>query len=151
MNVGEMMTLRGDLKIFVRELDGTLVEEREVQNLIVNGGKTLVAKLLGGDASYKNIEHITKIAFGTSSTAAAAANTALGAEQYEKAVAVSYPAYNKVMFTTTMEGNEGGSFTYQELGLKSDATEILFSRVIITPITKSTLYKITVEWTISIQ
>jgi len=151
MNIGEMIGLRGDLKISVRTLDGTLVEERDIQNLIVNGGKTLVAKLLGGDASYKNLEHITKMAFGTSNQAAATADTALIDEQFEKAVTVTYPAYNKVMFATTMEGNEGGSFTYQELGLKSDATEILFSRVIITPITKSTLYKITVEWTISVQ
>lgn len=151
-------SMRGDLRVFLVPVDpetgaeiGPRTLHAEGKNLIVNGGKTLMAKLLGGDASYKNLEHITKIAWGTDGTAAAATQTSLLAEQFEKAVTVDYPAFNQVRFTATMEGAEGGSYTYQEVGLKSDATEILFSRKVISSINKSSAYKIQVEWTISFQ
>lgn len=147
----EPVGMRGDVRVFLAPLDGGPAQLVFEKNLIVNGGKTLMAKLLGGDAAYKNLEHLTKIAFGTAATAAAATQTALIDETFEKAATVSYPAFNQVMFSTTMEANEGGTSTYQELGLKSDATEVLFSRVVIPAIVKSTLYKIQVEWTISFQ
>lgn len=149
--VGDNATMRGDVSVWLLADDGSKQLHFERKNLIVNGGKTIMARLLGGDASYRNLEHLTKIAFGTSNTAAAATQTALVAQQFEKNATVSYPAFNQVKFTTTMEDGEGGSFTYQELGLKSNATGILFSRLVISPITKSALYKIQVDWTVSFQ
>jgi hypothetical protein len=141
---------RGDVDITVIAEDGTIIDKIEYRNLIVDVGKTLLAKRLAGDASYAS-EHIGKIAFGTSNTAAAAGQTSLVAEVLSKETTASYPAYNQVKFSATMESNEGGSSTYQELGLKSATSNILFSRVVISPITKSAAYKILVEWTISIQ
>jgi hypothetical protein len=146
----ETIHLSGDVKITLLKDDGS-VEVREAKNLIVSGGKVLLARLLGGDASYKNLEHVTKIAFGTGSTPAAASQTALVAQALSKTAVVSYPAFNQVKFTVTMEANEGGTNTYQEIGLLSAGTNILFSRIVISPITKSTAYKIQVEWTISFQ
>lgn len=148
---GDTATMRGDVSVWLLGEDGSKQLHFEKKNLIVNGGKTIMAKLLGGDASYKNLEHITKIAFGSSNTAVSATQTALVAQQFEKAASVSYPVFNQVKFSTTMEDGEGGSYTYQELGLKSSATGILFSRLVISPITKSALYKIQVDWTISFQ
>ena len=151
MNQNETITMRGDVRIWIEDDNGKRVLHEEKKNLIVNGGKTLMAKLLGGDAAYKNLEHLAKIAFGTSATAAAVTQTSLLTEILVKAATVSYPAFNQVRFTATMESAEGGSSTYQEIGLKSDATGILFSRLVISPIVKSSAYKITVEWTISFQ
>jgi hypothetical protein len=144
--------MRGDVKIFlVNAATGKRTLHLEKKNLIVNTGKTVMARLLGGDAAYKNLEHITKIGFGTDNTAADSSQTALLAEEFEKAATVDYPAFNQARFTTTMEAAEGGSFTYREIGLKSDATEKLFSRLVISPVAKSSAYKIQVEWTISFQ
>lgn len=150
-SIGDRVGLRGDVAVFYEFEDGTRQLATEKKNLVVNGGKTILARLLGGDAAYRDLEHITKIAFGTDATAAAATQTALLAEQFEKSVTVDYPAYNQARFSATMEAAEGGTYTYQELALKSDATEIMFSRIVIAPITKSAAYKIVVEWTISIQ
>jgi hypothetical protein len=152
MNIEETVTMRGDVKVWkidAKTGEKTLHEERK--NLIVAGGKTLMAKLLGNDAAYGGLEHIGLIAFGTDATAAVAGQTALLGEQFTKAPTVDYPAFNKVRFLVTMEAAEGGSFTYQELGLKSAATAILYSRLVIGAITKSSAYKIAVEWTISFQ
>ncbi len=110
-----------------------------------------MSRLLGGDSGYSGLEHISKIDFGTDGTAASLTDTALGASQFTKAAAIDYPAHNQVRFVTTMQDNEGGSYTYQELGLLTDATNKLFSRVVISPITKSSAYRIEVEWVISFQ
>ncbi len=147
----EVIRAKGTVRVSLRNvLTGEIVESHDY-NLIVSVGKTILAKLLGGDAAYAGLEHISKIAFGTGSTAAATTDTALESEQLAKDVTVSYPAFNKVMFAATMGADEGGSLTYQEMGLKSDATGILFSRIVINPIAKSTLYEIDIEWTISFQ
>lgn len=146
----DTITARGDVDITLIAADGTVVGTTELRNLIVDVGKTILVKRLAGDATYA-AEQVAKIAFGTSSTAASGSQTALGAEVLVKDATISYPAYNSVKFTATMETNEGGSNTYQELGLKSAGTGILFSRVVIGAIVKSAAYKIQVEWTISIQ
>lgn len=117
------------------------------KNLVVDTGKTMLAKLLGGGYAGGSVD---TIAFGVGTTAAAGADTALGSEQFTKAAVVTYPAFNQVTFTATMEAAEGGTNTYTELGLKATGGD-LFSRVIIPAIVKSTLYKIKVDWTISFQ
>ena len=132
-------------------IEGPLGKEvRHYKNLVVNNGKTILAKLLGNDVAYIG-DFVSKIAFGTSGTAPVATNTALGAEVLQKAATVTYPSINSVMFSATMLDTEGGSNIFQELGLKSDATGMLFSRLVIPAITKSSLYKIQVDWTISFQ
>jgi hypothetical protein len=149
--IGDQIGVRGDVEIFYEFADGSRQLASAKKNLVVSNGKTILAKLLGGDANYKNLEHISTIAFGTDDTAAVIGQAALVAEQLEKTVEVDYPAFNQVRFQATMEAAEGGTLTYCELGLKSDATGILFSRIVISPITKSAAYKIQVVWTISIQ
>lgn len=143
----EKIGVRGDVIITITGKDGKQ-EVREYRNLVVNDGKTILAKLLGHDVAYTD-EYINRIAFGTSATSPVVTNTALGAEVLSKAVTVTYPAYNSVQFSATMLDTEGGVSTYQEIGLKSQATGKLFSRLVIPAITKSSLYKIQVDWIIS--
>ena len=144
----EIIKVRGDVKITITGPDGD--EIREYKNLVVNNGKTILARLLGHDVAYAE-EYISKIAFGTSGDAPVVTNTALGAEVLAKTATVSYPAYNSVMFSAVMLDTEGGANTFQEMGLKSYNGNILFSRLVIPAITKSALYKIQVDWTISFQ
>ena len=145
----DSINVRGDVTITLTG-PGNQIEVREYKNLVVNNGKTILARLLGHDVAYIN-EYIDTIAFGTSGDAPVVTNTALGGEVLAKAATVSYPAYNSVMFSATMLDTEGGANTFQELGLKSSGTGILFSRLVIPSITKSSLYKIQVDWTISFQ
>lgn len=147
----ESVSMRGDVKVWLVDVSTGDRQLHAKQNLIVRNGKTIMAKLLGGDAAYKNIEHISKVAFGTSATAAVDTQTALVSEQFVKAATVDYPAFNQVRFSSTMEAAEGGSNIYQELGLKTAGGNLLFSRIVIAAITKSSAYKIQVEWTISFQ
>jgi len=145
----DSIKVKGEVDITILYNDGT-TEKRHYDNLVVTNGKTILAKRLAGDVAYAS-DQISKIAFGTNGTAAVVGNATLGAEVLSKAVTVSYPAANSVMFSATMLDSEGGTSTYQELGLKSHTNNILFSRLVISPITKSNLYKIQVDWTISFQ
>ena len=151
MSFQENQKIIGEVKVSKVFADGRKVLHQHKKNLIVNTGKTVMPKLLGGDASYKNLEHISKIDFGDGVTPPAVADTALESSRFTKAAVATYPAFNKVQFDSTMESAEGGSYVYTELGLLTDATDKLFSRIAITPITKSSLYKIAVEWIISFQ
>lgn len=145
----EFIKVRGDVVITKIYNDGRR-EQQELRNLVVNGGKTILAKLLGHDAAYVN-EYLASISFGTGTVAPAVADTALGAEVVRKTAVVTYPATNSVMFSATMLDTEGGTSTYTEIGLLSSTTAKLFSRLAIPAIVKSSLYKIQVDWTISFQ
>lgn len=139
----------GEVVVTALNLDGTIAHQ-ERHNLVVTTGKTVLCKLLGGDAGYAGLEEVDSIGFGTDATAVAAGQTALLAQEFAKAVTVSYPAANQVQFETTMLVNEGGAFVYRELGLLTKTTDILVSRVVIGAITKSTSVQIHVVWTLSI-
>jgi hypothetical protein len=145
--MSDRIKVRGDVDIRLYHQDGS-VQPLAYRNLVVNGGKTILAKLLAND--YDG-EYIDAIAFGTGSTAPAVSDVALEAQVLVKTATPSYPAFNSVMFTTVMDVYEGGTATFQEVGLVSHTTRKLFSRLVINPIMKSTLYKIEVDWTISFQ
>ena len=147
----EGLKSRGDVFIrVVRQEDNEIVHSHAIRNLIVALGKTAMARFLGGYSGQSG-EYLSKIAFGTDGTAAASGNTALGLSQLVKTATVSYPAFNQVMFSAVMATTEGGTLTYQELGLLSNTSSNLFSRVVIPAITKSSLYRIEVDWVISFQ
>lgn len=147
--MGDRIKVRGDVDIRLYYQNGDM-QPIAYRNLVVNGGKTILAKLLGHDADYIG-EYIDAIAFGGGATAPDVSNEALEDEILVKAATASYPAFNSVMFSAVMDVYEGGTATFQEVGLVSHSTRKLFSRLAINPIMKSTLYKIEVDWTISFQ
>lgn len=150
MHICEHLTMKGSVVIQVIECStGKVVQRVEKENLIVDLGKTIASRLLGHDAAYIN-EYISAIGFGTSNTAAAAGQTTLQTQVLTKAVTASYPTATSVMFSATMLDTEGGTNTFREIGLLSNATAKLFSRLVIGDIVKSTLYKIQVDWTITL-
>ena len=145
----DIIRVTGDVTLTITYLDGR-IETVHLRNLVVNNGKTILSRLLGHDGSYTG-EYVNQIAFGTGSTPASVGDTALEAQVLAKEATVTYPAFNKVMFSATMQANEGGSNTYREIGLLSAGSNGLFSRLVIAPIGKTSLYMIKVDWTISFQ
>lgn len=145
----EMIKVKGHVRIVVTDLLTGKETIQEIDNLVVNGGKTILAKLLGHDAAYLS-EYIGKMAWGSGSTAPAVTDVGLGSELFRKDVeSVAYPAFNSVRFVGIILATEGGSSTYQEIGLFSAAGDKMFSRVLMNPVTKASTNQIYVEWTIS--
>lgn len=151
MNMQDGLRLTGDVMVILEDVETGVLTEIARKNLVVTTGKDLVAKLLGGHVSFAALEEITTIAWGTSGTAAAVGDTSLGDQQFEKAASVTYLGAGQVAFEATMLDSEGGNHTYREIGLKTKTSGILFSRVVIPEVTKSTSYKLRVVWTITVQ
>lgn len=136
----DTILIRGDVRTVIKDASGEIV--REGRNLVVNGGRQAMARLLGGARTGA----ITKFGVGTASAAAALADTTL-ASIFSKAVAsVSYPAVNQVQFTLQLAPNEAVGMAIRELGLFF-ADDTLFSRYVESgAITKNNTMTITWTW-----
>ena len=86
--------------------------------------------------------------FGDDATAAVLGDTALKNEVIEKAVSVSYPLDDQVQFDASLGGTDANGNTIRELGLKTETTEFLFSRVVISDIVKTVANTVDVSWII---
>lgn len=119
----ETLKITGTYKIDIKDTNG--VTTTVVKNIVTNAGKAQLA-LLAGDAAAVPFSYI---ALGTSSTAAAASQTALGAEITDTGLqrvagTVSRVTTNvtndtfQVVYTFTATGSK----TVEEVGVFNDAT-----------------------------
>ena len=144
----EKAKMRGRLVIRVRDaLTGKLIAEWKYENLIVTSGKKTMARLLGGDAGYAN-EEVSKMGFGDDNTAPVLGDTDVRNEVILKAATPSYPLDDQVQFDATLGSGEANGSTIRELGLKTETTEYLFSRVVISDIIKTAANTVAVSWII---
>lgn len=143
MNIADTSTIKGEFRLRVYR-KGVLIEEYVDHNMIMNVAKDAMAKLIGGSGTGKTI---TKIGFGTSSTAPTPDNTAL-ANSYSKNVAgVSYPTTGQVAFSWSLGTSEANGKAIAELGLIcSDGT--LFARKVRGVINKDADLSLDGTWTI---
>jgi hypothetical protein len=123
---------------------GILITVIDEENLIVNGAKNQLARLVGGNSTNR---HITKIGFGIGQTAVAPGNTAL-TNPYVKAIgSVEYPATGQVRFNWTLSTTECNGIAITEFGLIC-ADNTLFSRKQRAPIQKESDLSLSGAWTI---
>lgn len=74
------VNLKGKINLKVFDSFGRLKEEEDINNVIVNVGKAVVAGRILDDVTSAQAQPFDYIALGTSNTAAAATQTVLGAE-----------------------------------------------------------------------
>jgi hypothetical protein len=113
-------------------------------NLIVNGAKNQLARLIGGSGSNRQI---TKIGFGVGKTAAAPGDTALTNPYVKSIGSVEYPATGQVRFNWSLSTTECNGIAITEFGLLC-ADNTLFSRKQRAPIQKESDLSLTGAWTI---
>lgn len=143
MNFTDEQTLRGDFRLEVRR-NGELVEVFEEKNLIVNGAKNQLARLVGGSGANRQI---TQIGFGIGTTAASPGNTALTSAYTKAVTSVDYPATGQVRFSWALSAAEANGKAITEFGLIcADGT--LFSRKVRAPIQKESDLSLSGAWTI---
>jgi hypothetical protein len=140
MNIKGVFTLR-----VIDAKTGQLLEEYIDRNLVVNGGRTAVTRLLGGDVANRSI---TKIAFGTNGNAPAAADNAITNSFVKPLGALSYPTINSVKWEWTLEENEGNGIGIREYGLLCN-NDVLFARKTREVINKNTSIRLVGTWEVS--
>lgn len=74
-----VITLRGSLRIALNDLDGKVLEERIINNLVVTQGRSWVLGQLQS-VNHVTAQNIGWLAIGTSTTAPTTADTLLGSE-----------------------------------------------------------------------
>lgn len=143
MNFSDAQPMQGIFLIEVRR-NGVLVDSFEEKNLIVNGAKNQLARLVGGAGSNRQI---TQIGFGLGTNAASPENASLSSA-YTKAVSsVEYPDVGRVRFNWSLSTAEANGKSITEFGLLcADGT--LFSRKVRAPIQKESDLSLTGSWTI---
>lgn len=141
--MNEQLKVRGEITLKIYK-NGRVIERWQDHNIVVNLGRTILSKLLGGaGAAYV----LTQIGFGTGTGAEAVGNTALTNAVIKNLGAVTYPAFNAVRFAWTLETNEGNGKAITELGLFTTGGE-LFSRRVRSVINKTADIRLEGTWTI---
>jgi hypothetical protein len=144
MSTKDNQDIKGTFSLKIINKFGRVVERYTAENLVVNTGRNGAARLLGGDGTGKNI---TQIAFGTSNTAAAPADSDLTGKFIKAIDSVSYPQVGAVQFSWALDFAENNGMQIREFGLFNAANE-LFSRKVRSLIAKTVDIRIEGTWTI---
>lgn len=139
--IKDPVKLTGTLQI---HKNGELVHE--VPNLVVTVGKEFVASRMVGVA--QNV--MSHMAIGTSSTAAAAGNVALGAENARVALDSSGAAGAVVTYAATFPAGTGTG-TITEAGIfNASSSGVLLCRTVFSAISKGASDSLTITWTVTV-
>lgn len=137
--------LKGSFELTVRHIDGRILEHYIDSNLIVNGGRTAVMRLLGvGDTD----KQLTKLSVGTNGTAPVGTDTAITGAFTKALGTVSFPSVSSVKFDWTLTAGEANGIAIREFGLMCD-DDTLFARKVRELINKNSDIILNGSWTIS--
>ena len=123
------------------------VEVQKIRNLVVDAGKALIAQRLKGAGSA-----VTHMAVGSGSTAAAAGNTALGAQIDRNALSTSGGSVTgaTVTFECTWSAGDGtGAITEAGLFTASSGGTML-ARTVFPVVNKGADDVVTITWDVTI-
>jgi hypothetical protein len=144
--INDQMPVVGKLTLTLRDEQGNVKQEFEKNNLIVNAGKAFLASaVINSSAS-----PFTYMAIGTSSTAAAVTDTALGSETTRQAFTTSSVTTNVVTLTTTYAAGVGTAALTEAGILNAASAGTMLSRVVFSTINKGSADSLTITWTITV-
>ena len=123
---------------------GMLVDHIVDRNLIVNGAKTQLAHLIGGDGTNRQI---TQFGVGIGTSPAQPDNVSLQGAVWKPVSSVSYPATGGAQFNWNLTTADANGMAITEFGLRcADGT--LFSRKHRAAINKADDISLSGTWTI---
>jgi hypothetical protein len=124
---------------------GGLIRNYHRHNLIVDGAKGVMARLVGGDADGY---FVSKIACGTSAAEADPEDTAITDAFTKDVEDISFPGPDQVQFDLHIGADEYNGNAVNEFGLITE-NNILFARIVMDePINKTHQIFLDVEWVI---
>jgi len=157
MQLSDTIQLIGSLEIaLLNAKTGEEIERRSIKNAIVTAGRAWVLKHIAGTDVFNGNETrpLSHMAIGTSTTAPATSDTALGSETTRKAIGTwstanltsNPPSYE---LQTSFNTNEGNT-TLAEVGLlNSSAAGTMLSHATFGTINKTTSNTLSISYTIS--
>lgn len=145
MNQQEFLKATGDVSIVLTGPDGQVKEKHEVKNLVVTTGKNFIAGRMTGTANT-----MSHMAIGSDSTAAAAADTALGTELGRVAITSGTTTDAVTTYTATF-GAGTGTGAVVEAGLfNASSAGTMLCRTTFSVVNKGANDTMTITWAITI-
>ena len=146
MNTHEKIIATGELKIVVTDPNGTVKHEQEVKNLVVTAGLGYIASRMK-DATATAMSHM---AVGSSSTAAATGDTALGASLGRVALTSSTSAGAVVTYVASFPAGTGTGAVV-EAGVFNDPTAgTMLCRTVFAVVNKGADDAMSITWAITV-
>lgn len=146
MNTNENLKASGSLRVTVTGADGKVKEEHDFKNLVVTVGKNFVASRMVGTAA--NV--MSNMAIGSNNTAAAAGDTALGAELGRVVLASASATAAVVTYTATFPAGTGTGAVV-EAGIFNNTTGgTMLCRTVFSVVNKGADDAMSVTWTVTI-
>jgi hypothetical protein len=146
MNTNEQLKATGSLRVVVTGKDGQVKEEHDFKNLVVTVGKNFVASRMVGTAS--NV--MSHMAIGSSGTAAAVGDTALGGELGRVALASAVATTNVVTYTATFPAGTGTGAVVEAGIFNASSAGTMLCRTVFAVVNKGTDDAMSVTWTVTI-
>jgi hypothetical protein len=142
----DMLKMKGELQVVVRDSFGAVKQEFTVPNLVVTAGKNYIASRIVGAATTV----MTHMAIGTSTTTPAVANTTLGTEAGRVALASFTASNNQVTATATFPAGTGtGAIT--EAGIFNAASAgVMLCRTTFPVVNKAAGDSIAITWVVTV-
>lgn len=142
----DMLKMKGELQIVVRDALGAVKQEMTVPNLVVTAGKNYIASRITSGATTV----MSHMAIGTSTTTPAVANTTLGTEAGRVALASFSASGNQVTATATFPAGTGtGAIT--EAGIfNASSSGTMLCRTTFPVVNKAAGDSIAITWVVTV-
>ena len=136
----------GKLPTELKNPQGKVVETREVKNLVVDDGLEFIASRMK-DTTSTAMSHM---AIGTGSTAAAAADTALGTEAARQGLTSTTVTANAVAYVASFAAGTGTGAITEAGILNASSGGSLLCRTVFSVVNKGASDSMTITWTVTI-
>ena len=135
------LKLKGHVSI---KVNGEVVQE--IPNLVVTAGKNYVASRIK-DATATAMSHM---AIGTSSTAAAVGNTALGSEAGRVSLTSTTVTNNEIAYVATFGPGTGTGAIVEAGLLNASSGGTMLCRTVFSVVNKGASDSMTITWTVTV-
>ena len=142
----ESITVKGNLEVVLLDESGLQKDYREVKNLVVAAGKDVIAARLLGNT----LAVMSHMAVGSSNTAAATSQTALGSELGRVALSSSTRSSNTLTYQATFPAGTGTG-SLEEAGIfNAVSTGNMLCRTVFSPVNKAAGDTVVITWNVTV-
>lgn len=142
----DKLQVKGKVKIVLRDKDGNVKDQRDINNLVVDAGKDYIASRIEGTSD----SVMSHMALGTGTTSAAADDTTLETELDRNALDSTVVTDNEVAYTATYAaGDATGAITEAGIFNASSAGSML-CRTVFPVVNKGAGDSMAISWTVTV-
>jgi hypothetical protein len=143
--ISDGLKITGAVEITLFDKNGGIKDTRSIKNLVVTTGKTFIAARMVGTPAV-----MSHMAIGSSGTAAAVGDTALGTELGRVALASAASSGAVVTYTATFSAGTGTGAVVEAGILNADTAGTLLCRSVFPVVNKGVDDGMSITWTVTV-